>query len=396
MGKLKSGECIVAKEQLSVKFTACPGEPTGTALIQEIGEECVPLVEDDMAENIRCLKNGETATITVAVTIGEIRLEGQKINFLSIPDGLSMTKTSDITDDTGTAQFTVTCNVDDFAGTIYYNVECKYLNSLIYASAEGKSETIKGDEITDTIYHDYHIYACPHITAIVLEQPTNYLLHVGDSIQLYSTCLPVHCDNLNYYITDGPGVVTVGGKFIAQSAGIARIKAKNGDVESNEILISVAYEGTINLSKLNDDNHYCRCPWPDIDGYHYWIMSFIGQMHISFWLNINNYKELEAELNFVETVQYQITSSYCKDTTWTKTWPAAYHTKAYIHEGDASTRTATTEDVLNGLQFELSFLDLEYILSMDCKMNSSEIKVSMPSFKPEDCVGVVSGTGVLR
>jgi hypothetical protein len=410
-GKLNSGECHAVKEQLIVRFPECPGKPEGKALVQEIGDDCKPLVEDDMAQNIRCLKNGQTATITIAVTIGGIPLVNQEIIFYSIPTGLTMTKTTDKTDNIGTAQFDVKCNVDNFSGTIYYKVNYDYLSELIYASAEGVSDSIKNGEKPGTVFNEHYIDICPYLTTVYLNEINGNnasQLHKGDKRQLTCNCYDqngnsIDCGKVEYYIVPGmsyPSGSTVSvdassGLITAVTPGVSYVQAKaSGITSTSSYYCSVAYEGGLDLSGITDHNIYqacgCKQDYNSTGQWEWYIVNWKVTLHLSFWLNgidQTPYGDIQGANSYV----YTISNSLCKDTTIYEP------VDGFDPEELGKTfSTGTIQEIISGEEFSLDYCWWDYRgwgslqeLILNCTMDIDDpevINVHVDYFWPHACV----------
>lgn len=408
MGQQGSSECFVNSDNTKVTYLDCPGKPDETAEIQEIGKDCKPVAIDNM-DNIECLKNGESATITVTVTIGGKPLKDQEVFFGFIPYGLTINKTSDQTDENGQAQFKITCHIDNFSGEISYNIKYKYFLEVIKASDGVTTESHQNYEQTGTTPpYNHDIKACSKITTVELNGGGNSQLKRSESDQLSCECFDqygkkIDCGDVVYSYVDGSqfpqsGAVSVssGGLVTAENPGVALIQAVASGVTSrNNIHYSVAYEGDLVFNGVKDHNIYKNCGCAD-DFYNppyewkWYVVTYSVNLHFYFWLSSHLDRTPWGDLEGTNTFVYDIDAdSHCKDTTIVETvngWDFSY---------DFSSETS--QQIISGDEFYLNFQYWDYRgwgwdqgILLTCKMiNPGQINAHVRYYLPEGCVGRV-------
>jgi hypothetical protein len=407
IGSYASGDCNVNSDEDQVAFLDCPGKPTGTSRIQEIGKYCKPQVAHSIDKD--CLSRGESATMTINVTIGGLPLSDQHIT-INLPAGLSTPGLLIVTDNFGNARFTVTCNADNFTGTISYKVYIEYYLQVVEASADGRTETGKNFKQTLEIEGAQKIgCVIPQIKFIELTRPDGYKMHVNETVQLSSICRdehgsPVNCGILEYYVSSsaGGGAVDIDASGIikALKPGIVFIKALSSGIESNSVGISIAYEGTLTCSRETDHSIYnqCGCKNPETNKWDWYDLTFSGSYAMAFWLNIDLDADPSAEINGLNTITYEITSDYCKDTLIYE----QVKSEVYSLDIDQDLNRVLTQDVIDGKEFGITFWynDFRYLnnfISLGGHMNQSGmISITIKRYIPDECVLYIDGSCVLN
>ena len=408
-GQQGSNECFVSSDHTTVTFLSCPGSPTAEARIQEIGKDCTPEAEDDM-NKIKCLKNGESATITISVTIGGMPLKDQEIIFYSIPAGISVSPTSKPTDDNGKAQFVITCHIEKFSGIIKYKVNCKYFLQVIQASDGGVSENSQIHEQTLTISNGSgkQINECAEIKYV---EPSGggLRLRAGETTQLSCNCFdkdrnPVDCGAVEYSIAPGSsypaeGAVSVGsasGLVTALKPGVAKIQARaSGVVSSYNLSFTVAYEGDLNFSGVTNHNTYngCGCKEDFDNPPHKWkwyVVTYTVKLHFYFWLSTNLADTPSGDLEGTNTYDYYIEEpSYCKGITFSE------NVNGFDFIDSANPFSVeTTQKAISGDEFTIDYHYWDYRgwgylqgIILNCKMiNPGVITAHVRYYEPEGCV----------
>jgi hypothetical protein len=417
IGSYGSTDCYVSSDQTQVAFLDCPGKPTETARIQEIGEYCKPKVKSYFDKP--CLNNGESATMTIEVTIGGMSLSNQHIT-LNLSAGLSTKSLLVVTDKSGQAQFTVTCNDPNFAdGNIYYKVYFDYYLQTVEASANGSSENNNSFEEKGEIEGSQPIKGCPVLNSISLSLGNPFMAIKDGGQQLTVQCYDkngalMDCGAVEYILSSIPqgGVVSVdqNGVITALKPGVANIiaRSKNSGIESNSVSVSVAYEGDMNLSKTQDWTLYgygCGCKPDSVRTFDWawYILNYTGNIHIQFWLNTDSNQVALARFDGSQRIDYTINSPICKDT-------SIYQVTSSI--GYWST-DLDTKDVIQGTPFNITFnynywpaysnfqpipgfTPLEDKITMYGHMSTGVVIIDSINFTPEGCVDRVDGSCVLQ
>ena len=418
IGQLATGTCQVINQTLSVEFTACTGKPIETAKIQEIAKACEPIVK--CTPDKSCLNKNESATLNFEVTVGGLALSDQQI-YITLPAGLTSTQNPVFaTDKDGKAEFTVTCNVDNYtSGTINYDVHTQYYYETVEASAEGASEISHGEgdkKRTEEIHESLTIRSCSAPTSINISQPKYWELSVGGTWNLNPVCSPGKCGKLEYVIEDYPfgnsGIVSIddNGIVTALKPGVVYIKASSSGIESNIVGLSVAYQGYLVLNKTLDWNLYdegCGCAqdWEQNHNWNMYVMNYTGTIGIKFWLNIDKNNVAIASLEGSQVIIYNIKEpSFCKDTTiyqvlrTSEYWSASENTQSIVQ--------GTPFDITIPYDYWPALSDfsqivgatplVEKITVYGSMSSASEVSINSISFIPEGCVDRVSGSCILH
>jgi hypothetical protein len=110
--------------------------------VVEISEKC--RAEIDYELDKFCLKNGESATLTISsVAIANRQIKDYKVYVYGLPNGLTVDDAFPNPDAAGVTKCTLRCNKDNFEGTVNFKVDYEYYLVVTEASAGGQSETGK-------------------------------------------------------------------------------------------------------------------------------------------------------------------------------------------------------------------------------------------------------------
>jgi len=406
VGQKGSKECYVSSDHTTVRFLECPNNPIHDAKIQEIGKDCKPEVVDNL-DGIKCLKKGESATITIKTTIGGIPLQNQDILFHTLPAGLSIDKILDSTNVDGIALFVITCNIDDFGGDIHYKVNYQYFLETIEASDGTNSEKTKNHEKNGVIPRIHHLEACPASIKILATR----VLKVGKTTTIECECRDsnsnlIDCGEVEYILSDvkpfpagsaGSIISVNNGAVYASKPGLAAVQARVGDVISDydEGTFSVVYQGDLkNLSITYDNNIYkdCACD-KDLENppyeYNWWVVSFKGTYHIDFYLDYITANDHAAQLVGGGVVTYSISgSTSCSGADL----PQSINSHLVLFDLlPPNSGAPTVENILAGDEFKMIFYPVDdiffhYMVGKAKMKNPHEIEFTIMDFKPDGCI----------
>ena len=370
-GQLAGNECRVNIEDLHIEFPLCNGNPVGTAHIQEISKDCMPVVISGIEKE--CLANGESTTLTLNVSIGGMPLDNQQVD-IELPEGLSAESTYLNTDNSGNAKFTIKCNVDNFdIAEITYSVHTQYYLEIIRASAAGESEITKNYQRTYEITGTQSV-GCSQIKYVELHG-SNYQLKRNGTDQITCNCYDqnrqqVDCGELVYSIAPGSsypagGAVSVdpaSGLVTALRPGVAGIQAMASGVRSiYNLSYTVAYEGILKFEGVTDhDNPYgwCGCA-EDLENplTHYHLSAYnvryTVDINVFFWLGRDLTHTPWGDVDGMNSYTYTIApESYCKDAVWFELVDGI--------DGGYQFSNNTTQEIISGAEFYTDYQYYDY------------------------------------
>lgn len=409
-GRINAGEeCYISSDDITVLYDACTGnQRVATAKVEEISTKCKVEVQHELDKN--CLRNGEKATLTITVTIGNKPLKDQKVYVYDLPPGLTVDNTFPETNDLGIAKCELTCHVNKFNGTIKFKVDYEYYLHVTQASSGGMTEAGQEFKQGGLIELTETFFECPYLNQIILNSSCGYT-KVCEPCQLYTTCLdqygnPIECGDLEYEIISKPsgtlGGVGEGGVVIFQQPGMAEISAKIPalGIVSNPIFISAAYEGDASVFNVKDYSQQwfeimCGCPEGHVGEpeFKYYKMTYIANLHISFWLNAISESPPIPQLTGTAQTIYEIESDICLDMIWPEENITCYESEVLYNSSIG--RVPTTDDILNGIEFQVMFSYFNFrnqlvLIQFSGQLSGEKIYLhQMGGYVPETCVGYI-------
>lgn len=404
IGSFTGSECQVASNYVEVEFKECEGKPVSKDYVHEISFKCVPEISAKIDKT--CFKTAnEEATITFKVSIGGLPLENVKIE-VKLPVGFVIVKGGNIpTDDLGLLEVVIKSTVDNASGEITYKANPEYFLKVVEVSGPEGAE--KHEEFPKTYpLSGKIVIECP-VVFLWLNGPTNFLKDVGDTYSLKAACSG--CDSINYFIFQeigNTGVATVNsrtGEVKFNKPGLVYFYAQFADIKSNVIGFSVSYQGILLVSKkINWNNYNSGCCCPLDDRWNCWIMTYEGELHFKFWLDINvNKRAIGILAKGCEKVIYTITEpSNCRSETFN-----------LLKRSGLRVTDVTTSEIIAGEQFNL---DLDYDrwpsdeicnqiegatpfhdpfgISLWGNLSSGVVDITRIMYIPEECVDRVYGS----
>jgi len=441
MGKLANGTCQATTNSAQATFLSCKDQPVSKDFVQEIGEQCKPTVTASWDEGDCLYGKGAKAHITFHMQIAGLPLAKNEI-ILDLPSGLEKKSPAGdiITEDNGSISVEVECTVDNLKGTVKYTAIADYYLRIQKVSGAAGSEENYQEERIVALTDSLQIKTCPEVTRLRLnwsawddqrrikQNETYYLLtgcYYSDNTGEHEVD-PCLCEYyIDHTVPEGKNVIELDPEnetVTTRGGGIAYVKArlKGTDIESNMLEIRVPFEGSFKFSMENANVRRCYCDEnPDLTVREWFLMSYWAEglirLHLyEHYTNLgeNNFGSIEGEHSFA----YTSTSEYCRNYTspvepffggylgFTYTYDP-WKIRAVLADYYAP---CSTQDVLDGKRFELSFHDCvlydtgygSYYPTLSCKMNSAgdiEYTTATPGdWLGEECVGRVTITGVLH
>lgn len=427
MGAFANGSCTATTNSVQATFLNCKDQPVSKDLIQEISDKCLPTCTVSLSKN--CFYTvGSQITMNFEMQVGGLPLAFNMI-VVEMPSGIAgvdgCSTCAFPTDSEGKASLIIKSTEPNAKGIINWSAAAEYYLRVQALSGPAGTETNKEFLKTVELSGTKEIIACPKIRLSFKSNRSlpDYPYKVQQKENYIFT--PV-CYDQNNNVIPCPGEVeffvdetTPAGKQVVEidpktntltttSGGIAAIRAriKNSDIVSGSQVFNVAFQGILNISVTDWDNHRCYCNYnPDPYVYDWFLMSYYGSFDIKLWLNMTpDVENNMASFRIEQEVAYRSTSQYCKDTTWAD--PEVYYTE--LTEGMpwywtpnvraftvADHVICTTKMLLDGTEFVLTFREfLHYISEFICKYNSSgDIEIKAEYFIPdrggqaETCVG---------
>lgn len=390
VGQIGNNTCHVVNEKLRIEFPLCDGSPVGTAHIQEIGEFCNPLAIPSIDK--KCLANGESATLTVNVSIGGMPLDSQQV-YIELPAGLSTGNTLMLTDHAGNAKFNIKCNVDNLGiSQITYYVHTQYYLETINASADGETEINKKYQKTSEISGTQSV-GCSPIKRVEITSSKSRLKRTETDL-ITCDCFdkdgnPVACGEVVYSIAPGSsypaeGAVSVNsstGLVTAIKPGVAGIQAVASGVESSyNLSYSVAYQGSLNFEGFTDhDNPYgwCGCAEDKDNPLTHYAISMYA---VRYTVDLDFYLWLGSDLKFTpsgdiegqNTYTYTIApESLCKNAVWFEVVDGHIPMDPFSYN--------TTQEIIAGAEFDTDYQYYDYGGEAGGNVNSILLKCKMIS-----------------
>jgi len=443
-GYLKGGTCTFTSNAIEAVFLSCKDRPVSKDFMQEISEQCKPTVTARWVGDECFYGKGAKAHIIFDMQIAGVPLIDNLI-MLDLPSGLvKIDPEGDIkTFLDGSVIVEVECTVDNLKGKVEYDAVAEYFLRIQKVSGPNGSAEGYDEKRTVLLSNNFlELVPCPEVTRLRINSntpdPFQCRIKQNETYQITKGCYdsngvktgPCLCEYyIDHTVPAGKAVIDLNpetGVFKTIGGGIAYVKArlKGTNLESNMHEIKVPFEGPIEFNMVNENVRRCYCDEnPDWTVREWFLMSYwtegLIRLHLyehepSSYYPENNVGYIEGE----QTFAYTSTSEYCGNFTSgiEKFYGGYFYLSVYdpwkirARLVDYDYLPCSTQDILDGKRFELSFNDcplytvpgigMTYHPVLICKMNSAgdiEYTTAAPGdWLGEECVGRVIITGVLH
>ncbi|MDZ7607097.1 MAG: hypothetical protein U5K79_16255 [Cyclobacteriaceae bacterium] len=409
IGSLAGKECFVTKDELQVTFLECNNQKA-SAIIQEIGKNCRPNVSHTLAKD--CLEAGERTTLEITVTIGGMPLKGQNVK-ITVPNGLTTDYLNKLTSSEGKASFSIGCTVPKFSGSLSYSVDYKYFLSVVTASDGTQSEASNQHPVSDSYTKSASFRQCPYPYTLQIITDCPGGLYPGQTCKASAWCQdqygdPIDCGS-DIQITEVPSytgsgaisIVEQSGMIIANKGGVGKIKAVTSTLESQELSLPVAFQGSVDINDTKDYTKdwydiMCGCPEDKVNDpdFRYYKVTYIGSMQISLWPSIYESAPPTIQMTGSSVTSYSIVSLICNDASFTENFSSMVADAI----DPALGRQPTSEEVLSGNAFQIliayqNFRSELVTIKFNAGYiwNTSSIDLYQSGdFIPESCIGRIN------
>jgi hypothetical protein len=405
-GTYKGNDCYLSMETRTVNFPLCAGFYNWKDLIMEIGKDC----KVNLSHNVKdCLKNGETTTMIISASIAGMPLKDQHI-IVSFPPGLTSPGTTFplVTNSDGKASFPIKCSVDNFSGLLSYRLHYEYYLSVQEVSEGSSSEIIHRDSITGSLEGSATFRLCPYPYAVNINSNCGGL-YPGQSCQASANCVDqygarIDCD-IQIVTTPsytGTGTISIDENFTvtALRGGVGNIKAVTPTLESQELSIPVAFQGSV---AIHDSKDYtkdwydimCGCPEDKVGDpdFRYYKVDYTGSMHITLLPSISEFAPPTIKMTGSSETVYTIKSPICGNASFTDTFTSL--------TGDALAptlgRQPTSKEIFSGDWFQIlityaNFRGELVAITFNAVYNGNQFDlIQSGDYIPESCIGRISG-----